>query len=34
MTQNKDLESEFKELEIDSAIENELNALKQKVANG
>lgn len=34
MTQNKDLESEFKELEIDAAIENELNALKQKVANG
>lgn len=34
MTQNKDLESEFRELEIDAAIEDELNALKQKVVNG
>lgn len=34
MTQNKDLESEFRELAIDAAIEDELNALKQKVVNG
>ena len=34
MTKNKDLESEFRNLEAESNIENELAALKNKVANG
>lgn len=34
MTQNSDLESEFRSLETDEAIEQELDELKKKVVNG
>jgi len=34
MTQNKDLESQFRALETDENIDNELAELKKKVANG
>ncbi len=34
MTQNKDLESEFKDLEAEASLEEELALLKKKVVNG